>query len=326
MKSKTEIQTFFIHSINRELEELEYQRQAIIKRYSVLRLVFVLAGIVIAFGSIMLFLLSNSPEKKFEDYLNLLFIPVFLGAMSFLVFRTKRQNSFKPLEIDYKTKVLGKIAKFVVPDLKNKPDEFISKEVFEKAGLYRQENTHEGSGLLEGNINGIGIQLSLIKSYNISSRKDDKGKITTHRSMPSFEGVYCILKLSSTLTAPIHIKTKQDLNSLFSEKPIQEPITTNIAEFDSLLSLQCNSAEIVKTFISSKLFPLLLNFKKKQEGPVEYYLNGNELHIAMSGIRLEYLSVNTSFNELAHTTVFANYLNDLLGMAEDLEKSKELSN
>ncbi len=344
MKTKSEIEDYFIRTLNRQLDDLEAERLLIIQNNSFTSLqkyIAVSAGI-----SLIAYILVSKLFPGLIDINTLIacciLFPVSVAMIRFLILSAKRDKLFRPAVTNYKSKVLGGITTFLNEHFKLNAESGIPQGAFEQTRLFPKAENYHALLLNEGSISGVPASLSLINYFNVTTSKSNDGKRTTTRTTYYFEGAYCILKINTGIRNFVRIREnsylKSSLSDLFPDKKSNFLVKTLASEilgysvdsvrvnsgneeFDNYFDLEAFDEETAKEFINSKLFHAILNFKKQQEWGMCFYLNPSELHIAMNGFNLKGLSVDKPITELLFTQTYINYINDIIGFTEELTKA-----
>jgi len=346
MKTKEEIENYFTATLNGQLDDLENQRLAIIKSLSYKTVIPYLGGAAVV-STVAYYIL----KEKYGEYEyvqnNLLAICIFfiplVAVFAYIRVSAKRKKLFEPLKLDYQSKILGGITRLLHPDLKLEPSSGLSRETFEHSRLFAKAKSYVSEVLTQGTVFGLPIQASLVKYYTVSESKNQKGEsrrtTTTH-----FEGAYCIMKMNTGIDNFVRIKTKSvvkdtiadllpDGNSnglvktLFStfmgEVNNSVHMESGNKEFDEIYRLEAFDEKTAEQFILSAWIERLMDFRKNQEWEINYYLDKNELHVALGGFNMKGLEVTSPINELVFTQTYINYVNDLLGFAEKISVSHQ---
>ena len=135
MKSKESFVAFYENELKSPIENLETRRKSILDKYSYKKykrnlkwMAFVCLGIIIAGQAV--------PEKLPTQIIY--FVPFTVGysIVAAIYILIMRMRTFKPMKQEYKQSVIPKIISFVDPKLDYKPEAGISREEFDRGGLF----------------------------------------------------------------------------------------------------------------------------------------------------------------------------------------------
>jgi len=330
MKTKSEIENYFASTLNSQLSDLEKRRLLITQKHTYkFFLPFAIGAPLIS--AIIYFLVQiyygDQADKNLPLYL--FFLMIIVSTIGLWRTSIKRNKAFEPLLAEYNSNVLGGITTFIDTCLSLKPDESISKSDFEQAAIFRKADNFIGSLFTEGCVFGVLLRFSLVRYYSVSRSKSDSSSTDSKSSTHIyFEGVYCVINLATDIQGAIRLREKDvigdAISNLFAVNTTYLKVETGNTEFDALYTIEATNQGVASKFSKSMYLNCLLDFKKQQNRSVQYFLNSNEIHIAIDGINSKEVNVSNSFDEMIFTKTYINYTNDIVGLAEKLSKIKPI--
>lgn len=333
MKSKEEFEHFYENELKRSIENLESQRTEITEKYSFksykrnirwLIILCVLAGITIALS-------PNVPETL------ALIVPFTIGyaIVAAIYIHVMRSRKFSPIKTEYKQSVIPKIIGFVDPELKYDPGQGISKEEFNRGGLFGSYTSYRSEDLVFGDNREMNIRMSDIEC---TRRTRSSGKNSSSSTVIVFKGFYIISSLKNKIPSGVIIKPAfqfseaivglakkflgDKLVASIGEKLELNDIEVGDEEFDKQYTVKSVSPEVAKDLVTPRFIQLILSFQKELNLPVSFSFFDNSVHIAFSGINLFEADVYTSFTEKDISRQYFNYLNLAYGIIEAIQASR----
>lgn len=345
MKTKKEIEDYFTTTLSAQLDELEGQRLEILKTISYRKYMPYLIGSAVLSLLIYVMIVRHMQDNNNKNlFTGMCFIFVFVTFMiTNRVVSLQRNKRFEPCKMAYKSKVLGGVAAFLHQNLSIISGSDLPREAFERSRLFAKADNYESDFLTQGTVFGFPIQIAMVSYFKVSQYEDSKGK--RRRSTTTyFEGAYCIIKLETGTNEFVRIKTKSatkdkitnlmpDKNSNSFVKALFSTIVGEVddsvlvesgnKEFDESFSLRVFDEKTAGIFARSGWIKLLNDFKKGKEWELNFYLNKDEFHVALGGFNMAALNVTSPINECVFTQTYINYVNDLLGLAQEISRNRE---
>lgn len=333
MKSKEEFERFYEHELKSSIENLESQRKEITEKYSYqnykrnirwLIILCVLAGITIAI----------SPDVP--DTLALI-VPVTIGyaIIAAIYIHVMRSRKFAPVKTTYKQTVIPKIIGFVDPELKYDPSQGISREEFNRGGLFGSYTSYRAEDLVFGSKQEMNIRMSDIEC---TRRTRSSGKNSSSSTVVVFKGFYIISTLTKKIPSGVIIKPAfqfseaivglakkflgDKLVATIGEKLDLNDIKAGDEEFDKQYTVKSVSPQVAVDLLTPRFIQLILTFQKELNLPVSFSFFDNSVHIAFSGINLFEADVYTSFIEKDISKQYFNYLNLAYGITEAIQAGR----
>jgi hypothetical protein len=135
MKTLQEFENFFNSDMLPDLEILDERRRKVVKRTIILVLVTILALLLI----IVLYSSSAGRWSNSDNAIYFIISGVLVVVAAIIVGNTWAQD--KTFYSDFKNQVIGRIVKFVSPDLIYEPKNFIGADSFQRSRIFRGKLT-----------------------------------------------------------------------------------------------------------------------------------------------------------------------------------------
>ena len=164
-----------------------------------------------------------------------LFFVLFIVAVGYIIYKGIR--NYKTYKKDYTTSFITPLMKHLYPDLVYKPKEMVSREVFDKSGLFPSElNAFKGEDLFEGKVNGYRIAFSEVMTGNKNQNRSNSANENNyflHGLFFSISGTfpvyhpYYVRNVDTRISLKEHLK---DISPMANKERVHNG--ANAAEFE----------------------------------------------------------------------------------------------
>lgn len=332
---------FFNFNLKPKLEELEAKRKATTsvhnwKTYR--RILLVLLVLVIV--DVILF------NKKIVPEFMIAVVPVsVLFAMFYpLVVLYNKGSNFLPINEEYKKRIVPELISFVNSNLTYEKEKGIAQTEFNRTRLFDNATTFSSEDLITGEINGITYRMADVKAKSVYHGHGKSSKNTSDRSVNIiFEGLYVIATFNKDFGPPVYFRYR-DLgqvmagkisnflgneltNQIASTEPKGISIDTVNGDFNGLFNVKCDNEESARAIITPAFINAMLNLTGKFKGkvkqflqsPVNVYIKGNEVHMALFELEVFELNALTSVVANDYSRRYCDLLNMSIELAETLK-------
>ncbi|HUX97523.1 MAG TPA: DUF3137 domain-containing protein [Bacteroidales bacterium] len=337
----TKFDDFFNFNLKHKLEELEAKRIATTsihnwKTYR--RTLLVLLVLVII--DVTLF-----NKKLIPEYM-IFVVPasVFFAMFYPLVVLYKKGSNFLPINEEYKKRIVPELISFVNTNLTYEKEKGILQTEFNRTRLFDNATIFSSEDLITGEINGISYQMADVKAKSIYHGHGHNSGKTSDRSIRIiFEGLYVIATFNKDFGPPVYFRYR-DLgqvmagkisnflgNQISNQLPSNEAkgisIDTVNSDFNGLFNVKCDNEESAKAIITPAFINAMLNLNGKFTGkvkqflqsPVNVYIQGNEVHIALFEVEVFELNALTSVVANDYSRRYCDLLTMSIELAETLK-------
>jgi hypothetical protein len=231
-----------------------------------------------------------------SDWIPLLGIS-FIGATGIAVFYY--QMCRRKQTIRFKDVVTRKILKVVTPEISYDREKYVSKQQFQKSGIYRQSiDRYSGEDCFFGKYEGVDLMFSEIHAEERRTSTDSKGRTTTHY-VTIFKGVFFIADFNKdfrTSTFVIPSRGWQWLKKLGAPRNTKL-ITLESPEFEKMFAVYAQDAIEARYILTPNIMERMIAIQRRFPGDVAFAFHESSVYIAIPS--------NTDFFEIPRTLDFS---------------------
>jgi hypothetical protein len=340
MTDTNEFDRFYNLKLKSKLEELEEMRKTTssihnFKTYK--RILLVLLVLIII--DVTLINIKVLPEPFFA------LVPISLVFTMFypLVVLFKKGSNFTPINEEYKQRVIPELVSFVNSNLRYEKEKGITQVEFNRTRLFENASTFSSEDLITGEINGISYRMADVKAKRTHQYDVHSGVKTGPVTV--FEGLYVIATYPKDLGPQLFIRYK-GLGKLLADKVLDflgegasklletaEPkgisIETANSDFNALYNVKCENEDSAKAIITPDFINIMLTMNEKfnskvaaaklLQNPVNVFIQGSEVHIALFDTDVFDLNAFSSVIENNYTRKYYDFLRLSIELAETLK-------
>jgi len=228
------------------------------------------------------------------------------------------------LRHDFKHEIMGRVVKFLDPELRYLPADKIDREKFEAGNIFRQQvDRYEGEDCVWGTLGATKFEFCELKVEHLSGGKDSKrGNWKT-----IFKGLYFVADFnkhfhSHTVVLPDALEGTLGFlgRALQSMNPMRDDlIRLEDPEFEREFVVYGGDQVEARYILTPALMQRMLALKHKVGGKVYFAFTGSEVHVAMATTENRFEP--KVLKSLLNSNDVAVYLEDLrliIGLVEDL--------
>ncbi len=307
MKTIEELKTFYNETLSDDLQALEQQRKAILKNIAI-------AGIVMA---IVLFaiLIIATQSGAFP-------VIIFIFVAAIIIFGIIAKILSRGYVTKFKSNIIGRIVKFIDPNLSYTPKGRIEKETFMDSDIFKtRPNRYKGDDYVRGTIGKTPIEFSEIHAQYESG----SGKNRSCRTV--FKGLFFIADFNKHFTCKTVVlpDTAESLFGTFGKMFQAWNLTRNQLikledpEFEKLFVVYGTDQIQARYILSTSLMARITDFKKKSGQKIYLSFIDSKVYVAISYTKN--LFEPKIFSTLMNFELIREYFQDLqlaTGIVDDL--------
>ncbi len=320
MKDLSQLREFYENELMETLQKFEARRKGILKNSLIAACVIfgiaIIAGlIVVGQGGSPGFLVGIGIVAVI---ITLVFCGIFTGSYS--------QN--------YKVDIVGKIVKFISPELNYEPGNYILKQHYLESRLYEHRpDKYKGEDYVSGMVGKTSIKFSELHSQYKTTTTDSKGRRTTHWHT-IFKGVFFIADFNkhfngSTIVMPDHSGGGGFLSGIgqffqkFSSKG--QLVKLEDPEFEKYFVVYGSDQVEARYILTPALMQRITEFRKRTGREIRISFIHSNVNIAINYNRDMFEpKMFTSVLEFAPIEEYYRDLTTLIGIVEDLNLNRRI--
>ncbi len=323
MKTIEEFKNFFESSLHFDLNMLEKERLATIKRY--------FQNILLHIGIIIVLLVTGFLINKLvygnyfnEDVYNIpLIVAIVLSISTFLMMLSRSSKIKNEFIANFKKRIIEKIVKFINESLNYSPYDFIPVEKFMKADIFRDKIfKYYGDDLVKGKVDKTDIEFSEIHVLSRVRSEENRDKVKR-----VFDGIFFVADFHKNFNGKYYIlpdfaqKRFGGIGKFFQKMNFSRGklIELEDPEFEKEFVVYGSDQVEARYLLSSNMMQRILNLKRNRFPFVMMSLIDNCLFIALPfKRRLFEPSVFRSNLNYEKSEYFFNVLNDTISIVDEL--------
>ncbi|MBX3042474.1 MAG: DUF3137 domain-containing protein [Candidatus Kapabacteria bacterium] len=265
MKTYEEFSHFCAGKLNADLELMQTERSAVVRRLLILRLIL---GLMIL-GILGIMFLAEMLTESIEENTFLLVISVliaisYLMIMIFIFMKQKKVRA--DFVIKFKNKIISSIVKFFDVSLSYYPEKFIPLNEFASSGLIdRRIERYYGDDYVEGKIGQTAFRFSEVHAF-VEEGSDDK-----KRYVEVFGGIFFIGDFNKNFKGRTYVlpdkieKTFGRFAKFFQSlsKSRGQLVKLEDIEFEKEFAVYSDDQIEARYILSTSLMQRILEFKRK---------------------------------------------------------------
>ncbi|MFV0480449.1 MAG: DUF3137 domain-containing protein [Campylobacteraceae bacterium] len=262
MKTIEEFEEFYNEKIKENLQTKDKEKIAKEKTYKIYFYIFVaILGLFFATLSVFHF------EYTALFIISFLFIS-FIGKH---FFKSLAKKPFLPI---YKEALIKEIVGFIDEKLEYFPEKHISKDIFDKSSFNTVYDTYTGDDLVVGNINGVDIEFSEIKTER-EEQKDDK-KVTY-----VFHGVFFVANFYKNMEGSVKISPNNALRTFFSSilNVKHKKANMDLPEFEKHFDVYASDQILARYILSHSFMERVMVVYKNLKRPLFINIIDGKIYI-----------------------------------------------
>jgi hypothetical protein len=307
MKTIEELKTFYNDTLSNDLQALEQQRKAILQKIAIVGIIMAIvlfAGLIIA-----------AQSGAFPVIIFILFAAI-------IIFGIIARILSRDYVVKFKSNIIGRIVKFIDPNLSYIQNGKIEKETFMDSDIFKTKpNQYEGDDYVRGTIGKTPIEFSEIDAEYESGSGKDKRTVTV------FKGLFFIADFNKHFTCKT-VVLPDTAESLFGSfgKMFQawnlsrdQLIKLEDPEFEKLFVVYGSDQIQARYILSTSLMARITDFKKKTKQKIFLSFIGSKVYVAISYTKN--LFEPKIFSTLMNFELIREYFQDLqlaTGIVDDL--------
>ena len=307
MKTTEELKTFYSETLADDLQALEQQRKAILQKLTI-------AGIVIAI--VLFVVLAIAAQSGAFPVL------IFILFAAIIVFGIIAKILSRDYVAKFKSNIIGRIVKFIDPNLNYIQKGKIEKETFMDSDIFKTKpNRYKGDDYVRGTIGKTPIEFSEIHAQYESGSGKNKRTVTV------FKGLFFIADFNKHFTCKT-VVLPDTAESLFGSfgKMFQawnlsrdQLIKLEDPEFEKLFVVYGTDQIQARYILSTSLMARITDFKKKTGQKIFLSFIDSKVYVAISYTKN--LFEPKVFSTLMNFELIREYFDELqlaTGIVDDL--------
>ncbi len=316
MKSISELTDFYYDALYGDLQELEAERQKIVRR---LIGVFVAVGIIAAVISLVIYRESGG----FNDGIFFAAFAAFaIGAFA-MKFMTKDYTQ------DFKFRIIKPLIHAIEDDLVYRSRDVIPESLFRRSGIFKHRiDRYNGNDLVTGTIDGTDLRFSDVHAEYRT--KDSKGRTSWHTI---FHGLFIMAEFNKHFTGRTVVLPDQ-AEKLFgsligrwlqSKNVTRERLVKmDDPEFEKHFVVYGSDQIEARYILTHSMMQRLLDFKKRSKENIFVSFVGSHIHVAVSGGDRFEPAIFKSLLSYEQAMAYIATLKLAIGIIEDLKLNQRL--
>ncbi len=340
MVDTNEFDRFYNLKLKSKLEELEEKRKTTtsIHNFKTYRRILLLLLVLIIIDVTLI-----NKKALPEPFIALVPISLVFTIFYPLVVLFKKGSNFTPINEEYKLRVIPELISFVNSNLRYEKEKGITQVEFNRTQLFDNASIFSSEDLITGEINGISYRMADVKAKRTHQYDVNSG--VRNGTVTVFEGLYVIATNPKDLGPRLFIRYKglgkvladkvldffgEGVNQLLeTNEPKGISIETANCDFNALYNVKCENEDSAKAIITPALISIMLTMNEKfnskidaaklLQNPVNVFIQGNEVHIALFDTDVFDLNVFSSVIANNYTRKYYDFLSLSIELAETLK-------
>lgn len=288
MKTIEEFRTFYSNDMLNDLQKLDDERKAIVKK--VIRNFFIYLLIVVGLIALSLFINFQIYDKWIDgEGANVpVTIAVILSIIGIFILGGVNRKAKRGFNQSFKNNVIGRIVKFIDESLKFESDQYIAYNDFHRSDIFRQHaDRYYGDDLVYGKIDKTDISFSEIHAAYKTTSSDDNGSKEKWQKL--FDGIFFIADFHKNFKGRHFVlpdfaeKSFGSFGKFFQKmnKGRGQLIELEDPEFEKEFAVYGNDQVEARYILSSSMMRRILEFKKSRNKNIMISFVDSRINIAI---------------------------------------------
>jgi hypothetical protein len=295
------------------LHGLEVRRRKIVT--------LVVSAVACVAGSIPIFAIAANGSALPIEWL---LPPLLIAAVVFGIVAYMKHRAYRA---DFKQEIMPEVVRFVSPDLRYDPADYVNMGFFEAGQLFKHSiDSYDGEDLVQGKLGKTAFEFSELHVQYKTESTDSKGRTTTHWHT-IFKGVYFVADFNKHFrTRTVVLPDTMERAFGFIGKALQKInpgrdklIALEDPEFEKEFVVYGEDQVEARYILSPALMRRMLELKHKVNVPVHFAFVGSSVHVAIAiGKNHFEPQLFSSVLNLEHVREYHEDICAILGIIEDL--------
>ncbi len=315
MKTLEDLQKFYQTDLLPDLEVLEQERKAVVKK---------VLSVSLGVGAVALVVLLLAAQSIMQTPVVFIFI-LLMGTIAVIGFITN--SMIKEYAGGFKSAIIRKLVTFIDPSLEYYPYDCIPEGVFRSSQLYKHSiDRYRGDDLVRGTVDKTAIEFSELHAEYKTTTRDSKGRTQTHWHT-IFRGLFFVGDFNKDFYGQTVVlpdwgeafwgKLAQTFQSW--DKSRGELVKLEDREFENLFKVYGTDQIEARYILSTSLMRRIVDFKNGTGKDICLSFIGSKVFMAITFKRA--LFEPRLFRTILDFTPIQEYYEDLqlaVGIVEDL--------